>query len=109
MHHQAPGPGDVLLAGHRELASLLRLTGLAPAQEAERSDITCLCVSTFVFRIYNPTAGGRTGEVALQTSVGQLRCEEVVGLHRRYLPDFTLFQYDIQHTLQMANNGRGCY
>ena len=56
----------------------------------------------------NPTSGGNSTAV-LQEYLGQLSCEQLSGLYRRYFPDFTFFQYTMDNIYPWAQGGRGCH
>ena len=59
-------------------------------------------------RIDNPTTGGKSSSV-LQEYMSQLKCNQIIGLQRRYWSDLLLFQYDMDLMLQWANGGKGCH
>ena len=88
-------------SGKLDWRSLRRPTGPTVHLESlESSESLC--------RISNPTIGGRTDRTVLEDYVGHLSCGEVRGLYQRYLPDFVMFQYGINHILDMTNKGHGC-
>ena len=88
----------VHIEDREEVERLLSQTGLVNPGEIERE----------VSRIYNPTMGGRTDATQLSRYVGQLSCGEVMGLYQRYRADFVMFQYSVNHILDMADGGKGC-
>ena len=92
------------------MAELLRHTGLAEPEKADRSNLYLESLESLesLCRISNPTIGGRTDRSVLEDYVGRLSCGEVRGLYQRYLPDFVMFQYGIDHILDIANKGHGC-
>ena len=58
-------------------------------------------------RVMNPTQGGSTKDV-LREYIGQLSCDTLVRLYRRYWPDFVLFQYEVGEMMSWGEGGQGC-
>ena len=59
-------------------------------------------------RIDNPTTGGKSSTV-LQEYMSQLKCNQIIGLQKRYWSDLILFQYNMDLMLEWANGGYGCH
>ena len=57
--------------------------------------------------VMNPTQGGSSDDLVMQY-LGQLSCAAVSALYKRYLPDFVLFQYQIEGMMDWVDRGRGC-
>ena len=72
---------------------VLRITGL--------SDITG------GVKTMNPTSGGKTTNV-LKEYISQLKCNQLIGLQRRYWSDLILFQYNMDSMFEWGNGGKGC-
>ena len=83
----------VHLENKEEEDLVLRLTGL--------SDITG------GVKTMNPTSGGKTTNV-LKEYISQLKCNQLIGLQRRYWSDLILFQYNMDSMFEWGNGGKGC-
>ena len=57
--------------------------------------------------IMNPTKGG-SSDTLINKYLGQLSCDTLLRLYKRFLPDFVLFNYDIVAMLSWAEGGKGC-
>ena len=55
----------------------------------------------------NPSKGG-SSDILVGHYLRELSCHTVLRLYRRLLPDFALFNYDIESLLHWVEGGRGC-
>ena len=81
------------MENHQEAELVLNMTGLAEVVGGNH--------------LKNPTRGGNSREV-LERYIGDLTCDQLHRLHRRYQPDLTLFQYGMETIYPWAESGRGC-
>ena len=58
-------------------------------------------------QLRNPTSGGNTTAL-LENYLGELTCQQVKGLHARYLPDLALFQYSMDTIYPWVSDSDSC-
>ena len=78
-------------AGEEEY--VLNITGLSQVSEGAR--------------VMNPTQGGRSRDF-VKEFIGQLSCDTLASLYKRYWPDLVLFQYDMGDVFRWGEGGKGC-
>ena len=70
----------------------------------EMNNITEFTNSSIVM---NPTKGGSSDDLVEQY-LGELSCDVVYQIYKRYLPDFVFFDYSIWGMMHWVDGGRGC-